>query len=131
MPVQMRVRYAETRPQAFYCTQEKAGQRSMLHATSAQHNGLERKLSPSLVDNDEGLAGGLRGTAAFKHRGVGRQRTAMSQSQGLIDKSVSVASIARAEDAQRAASPESEGGRRRAIRGGEKMAGPATEGCWW
>ena len=42
----------------------------MLHATGAQHNGLEKKLSLSLDDNDKGLRG-VAGTAAFNTKESG------------------------------------------------------------
>ena len=85
----------------------------MLHATGAQHNGFERKLSLSLslsLSTTTTARGVFAGDNSLQHKGVGLQQTAMSQTQGLVDKSVSVANIARAEeDAQRAASPESGG----------------------
>jgi hypothetical protein len=66
--------------------------------------------------------GGVAGDSSLQQRSRAAANCNV-QTQGLVDKSVSIANIACAEDAQRAASPESGGGRGRAIRGGEKRAG--------
>lgn len=123
------VRCAETRPQVFCCTREKAGQRSNA-ARNWRTTQRTRKEALSLSRRQRQRPAGCCRDSSLQHKGVGLQQTAMSQTQGLVDKSVSVANIARAEeDAQRAASPESGGGRGR--RSEEKRVGPAVEGCWW